>query len=539
MLAASEAPHEETLELVREVRRPDVHLSIVPNFFELFASNATIEDIEGMPVVTLPPMRFSRTVRMLKRTFDIVASGLGLLALSPILIAVARSPSSSTRRGPVFFRQARHGPRRPRVPDRQVPHDGGRRRGQALRARAPERRWRAAARCSRSHDDPRITRVGAFLRKWSIDELPQLWNVLRGEMSLVGPRPFVVHESEQITGWASRRLETTPGITGLWQVLGRNDIPFDEMVKLDYVYVTNWSLWWDIKILVQTLPTVLEAPGGVLMAVFVIPAYNEEANIPRLLADLESRPELWRDGGWVILVDDGSTDRTVEVAARARRRPAGRGARGRAQPGPGQARSTAASAARSAFAPRGRADRHARVRHDERPRRRGGHDGRRARRRRRRARLASRRRRAGQRLAPTGASCRVPPSSAIRRSGGLDASTVSSFFRVYRASVLQRGYEAYGDDLIRERGFACKAEILIKLTRMGVTVAEVPVILDWSKREGESKMSVLPTMGGYARMMARQARSRRRGREHGIGIVGGGLLGPRPRLQARGRAACR
>ena len=112
------------------------------------------------------------------------------------------------------------------------------------------------------HDDPRITRVGGVLRKWSIDELPQLWNVLRGEMSLVGPRPFVVHESEQITGWAERRLETTPGITGLWQVLGRNDIPFEEMVKLDYIYVTNWSLWWDIKILCQTLPVVLARRGA-------------------------------------------------------------------------------------------------------------------------------------------------------------------------------------------------------------------------------------------------------------------------------------
>ncbi len=110
-------------------------------------------------------------------------------------------------------------------------------------------------------EDPRVTRVGRFLRKSSIDELPQLWNVLRGEMSLVGPRPFVVHESEQITGWAGRRLETTPGITGLWQVLGRNDIPFDEMVKLDYIYVTNWSLWWDVKILVQTLPVVFARRG--------------------------------------------------------------------------------------------------------------------------------------------------------------------------------------------------------------------------------------------------------------------------------------
>jgi lipopolysaccharide/colanic/teichoic acid biosynthesis glycosyltransferase len=111
-------------------------------------------------------------------------------------------------------------------------------------------------------NDPRVTKVGEFLRRTSLDELPQLWNVLRGEMSLVGPRPFVVHESEQITGWAGRRLDTTPGITGLWQVLGRNDIPFDEMVKLDYVYVTNWSLWTDVRLMLRTLPAVLRRRGA-------------------------------------------------------------------------------------------------------------------------------------------------------------------------------------------------------------------------------------------------------------------------------------
>ncbi len=113
-------------------------------------------------------------------------------------------------------------------------------------------------------DDPRVTRIGAFLRRTSLDELPQLWNVLRGEMSLVGPRPFVVYEADLITGWANRRLDMTPGITGLWQVLGRNDIPFDEMTKLDYVYVTNWSLWWDLKILCQTIPVVLGRARRVL-----------------------------------------------------------------------------------------------------------------------------------------------------------------------------------------------------------------------------------------------------------------------------------
>jgi len=260
VLAASEAPHEKTLELVREVRRPDVHLSIVPNFYELFASNAAIEDIEGVPVVSLPSMQFSRTVRMLKRTFDIVASGLGLLAISPILIVSAIAIKIDSR-GPVFFRQARQG-RGGRefriVKFRTMVADAEAKRFELEHLNTME----GGGPLFKIADDPRITRVGAFLRKWSIDELPQLWNVLRGEMSLVGPRPFVIHESEQITGWASRRLETTPGITGLWQVLGRNDIPFEEMVKLDYVYVTNWSLWWDIKILVQTLPTVLKRQGA-------------------------------------------------------------------------------------------------------------------------------------------------------------------------------------------------------------------------------------------------------------------------------------
>jgi lipopolysaccharide/colanic/teichoic acid biosynthesis glycosyltransferase len=109
--------------------------------------------------------------------------------------------------------------------------------------------------------DPRVTRVGAWLRRLSIDELPQLFNVLRGEMSLVGPRPFVLYEDDKIDGWARRRLDLMPGITGLWQVLGRNDIDFQEMVKLDYLYVNNWSLWWDIKLLLKTIPIVFARRG--------------------------------------------------------------------------------------------------------------------------------------------------------------------------------------------------------------------------------------------------------------------------------------
>jgi exopolysaccharide biosynthesis polyprenyl glycosylphosphotransferase len=260
VIADSDAPYEETLALLRAVRRPDVHLSIVPTYFELFASNATIEDIEGMPVVSLPPLRFSRTVRALKRGVDVVASGLGLLVLSPLLIGCAIAIKLDSK-GPVFFRQRRHGRGgtefqifkfRTMVQDAEAQRF----------ALAEQNDMEGGGPLFKLHEDPRVTRVGRFLRKSSIDELPQLINVLRGEMSLVGPRPFVVHESEQITGWAGRRLETTPGITGLWQVLGRNDIPFEEMVKLDYIYVTNWSLWWDIKILCQTIPVVLARRGA-------------------------------------------------------------------------------------------------------------------------------------------------------------------------------------------------------------------------------------------------------------------------------------
>ena len=258
ILAFSRSSYEETLDLLRAARRPDVHLSIVPRFFEVFASNATIQELEGMPVVNLPPMRLSRSVRFTKRAVDMTLAGLGLVLLSPLMAAVAVAVKLDSR-GPVFFRQERHG------------------RGGSIFRIVKFRTMRVGAESERLglaalnevggalfkiKDDPRITRVGGALRRWSLDELPQLWNVLRGEMSLVGPRPFVVHESTKITGWASRRLDITPGITGLWQVLGRTDLPFDEMVKLDYIYVTNWSLWWDLKILGQTIPVVLSRRGA-------------------------------------------------------------------------------------------------------------------------------------------------------------------------------------------------------------------------------------------------------------------------------------
>ena len=248
------------LERVRAVRRPDVHLSIVPDYFELFASNATIEELEGVPMVSLPPMRLSRSCRCAQaRVRRRRCRRSGCSCCRPLLAVVAAAGPARQRAARCSSARSARARRQPFqiVKFRTMVADAEAQRVDA----GPAQRGRAAP-LFKIKDDPRITRVGRLLRRWSLDELPQLWNVVRGEMSLVGPRPFVVHESEQITGWASRRLETTPGITGLWQVLGRNDIPFEEMVKLDYVYVTNWSLWWDMKILCQTIPVVLARRGA-------------------------------------------------------------------------------------------------------------------------------------------------------------------------------------------------------------------------------------------------------------------------------------
>jgi dolichol-phosphate mannosyltransferase len=243
------------------------------------------------------------------------------------------------------------------------------------------------------------------------------------------------------------------------------------------------------------------------MPVFVIPAFNEEANVPRLLADLESRPQLWQ-GGRVLLVDDGSTDNTIEAAeAHDGELPVEVLAQVRNQ-GPGRAfdrgfREALADPADDGLIVTMESDTTSDLGALETMMKAAGHG----------ADIVLASHHDGGELVNVARHRRFlsrAASSAIRRSGNIDARTVSSFFRVYRAAVLERGYDRYGEDLIRERGFACKAEILMKLTRLGITVAEVPVVLDWSRREGESKMKVLPTMGGYARLMARQALARSR-----------------------------
>jgi lipopolysaccharide/colanic/teichoic acid biosynthesis glycosyltransferase len=164
----------------------------------------------------------------------------------------------STSRGPVFFRQKRvgRGGKSFEVIKFRTMHDNAEARLEELRRHSQDPNWLLI------EHDPRITPVGRLLRKTSLDELPQLWNVLRGEMSLVGPRPLIESEDRLVDGWGRNRLALTPGLTGVWQVLGRTSIPFDEMVKLDYLYVANWSVWGDIRLILRTLPAVLSQRGA-------------------------------------------------------------------------------------------------------------------------------------------------------------------------------------------------------------------------------------------------------------------------------------
>jgi lipopolysaccharide/colanic/teichoic acid biosynthesis glycosyltransferase len=167
-------------------------------------------------------------------------------------------------RGPVFFRQVRMGGGGQRFrmfKFRTMVADAEARKAE-LRHLNKHTEPGSDPRMFKIPDDPRVTRVGRFLRRSSLDELPQLLNVLRGEMSLVGPRPLILEEDRHVDDWARKRLDLKPGMTGLWQVLGRSDIPFDEMVKLDYLYVTTWSLWQDFRLLFRTIPLVVLAKRG-------------------------------------------------------------------------------------------------------------------------------------------------------------------------------------------------------------------------------------------------------------------------------------
>lgn len=225
---------------------------------ELAAPRAEYHPIERLPIIEVEPADRSISRRRAKRVFDITLSALALALLSPVILVAAILVKLDSP-GPAFFRQSRIG------------RDGatfGILKLRTMRVNAEEElagllhRNEGAGPLFKLKDDPRVTRVGSFLRRTSIDELPQLWNVLKGEMSLVGPRPPLPSEVEEYDGASHRRLIVKPGMTGLWQVSGRSDLTWEQGVRLDLFYVENWSVAGDIRILMQTVGVVLRPNGA-------------------------------------------------------------------------------------------------------------------------------------------------------------------------------------------------------------------------------------------------------------------------------------
>jgi exopolysaccharide biosynthesis polyprenyl glycosylphosphotransferase len=235
-----------------------VGVSVVPSLYELVPWRSSIQDLAGMPLVPLTGAQRNRTARAAKRAMDIICALVLLLALSPLLL-VAASAIRLDSPGPVFFRQQRSGLRGRTFSIWKF---------RTMRVGADEHRQQlrsdlSGERLFKLRRDPRVTRVGAFLRRYSIDEMPQLLNVLSGQMSLVGPRPYPLDESEALRfGPAGVRFEMLPGITGLWQVSGRSDLSWDDLCRLDAMYVRSWSLSWDLRILLQTPAAVLRGHGA-------------------------------------------------------------------------------------------------------------------------------------------------------------------------------------------------------------------------------------------------------------------------------------
>jgi exopolysaccharide biosynthesis polyprenyl glycosylphosphotransferase len=247
---------EELLDAIRRVGYRQLRVSVLPDVARVVDSTVELDRIDGVTLLGLRRFEMTRSSLMIKRASDVVGSAVSLALLSPLfaLIALAIKLGSP---GPVLYRQrraGRHGKPFLMLKFRSMV-DGADTMQEELR------HLNEAVGVFKIADDPRITRVGRWLRRLHVDELPQLVNVLRGEMSLVGPRPLPLDEDRRLEGWHRRRLDLRPGITGVWQVLGSSRIPVSEMVRIDYQYVANWSLWNDVRILLLTVPQVVRRQG--------------------------------------------------------------------------------------------------------------------------------------------------------------------------------------------------------------------------------------------------------------------------------------
>ncbi|MEA2494722.1 MAG: hypothetical protein QOJ29_2633 [Thermoleophilaceae bacterium] len=252
-----EADSDTMVNAVSTAKASGVKVSILPRLFEVVGSSVEFDNIEGVTILGVRRFGLSRSSAAIKRLTDIVGAALGLLLLSPLLAVVAIAIKLDSP-GPVFYRQWRVG--RAGRPFRMFKFRSMVQEADDLKPLLQEHNV-AGGGLFKVVNDPRLTRVGRLIRRASIDELPQLLNVLHGEMSLVGPRPLVPDEDERVDGRFRRRLRLVPGVTGPWQILGPTRVPLNEMVVMDYLYGANWSLWADVKIMIRTLGHVARRRG--------------------------------------------------------------------------------------------------------------------------------------------------------------------------------------------------------------------------------------------------------------------------------------
>jgi exopolysaccharide biosynthesis polyprenyl glycosylphosphotransferase len=254
----SDYSERDLLQIVEDAHRSGVKVRVAPKTTELLVQRGEYVPGQGLPLFELRPPVFAGTDWAIKRTFDLAVSSLVVVAGLPVWLAIA-ALIKLTSDGPVFYRDPRIG-----LGERTFQMFKFR----TMSADAAERRSElgelneAEGALFKIRSDPRITRVGAFLRRLSIDELPNMLNVLRGEMSLVGPRPLPAPDYALLEEWHRKRSFVLPGMTGLWQISGRSDLSFDDLVRLDFYYLENWSIWLDITILARTIPAVLSTRGA-------------------------------------------------------------------------------------------------------------------------------------------------------------------------------------------------------------------------------------------------------------------------------------
>jgi exopolysaccharide biosynthesis polyprenyl glycosylphosphotransferase len=258
IIADPDFPQGPALDLVETCHARGVTVHVAPSTMEILVDRAEFVPGESVPLFTLRPPVFDGVQFAVKRSFDLLVAGIGLAVISPLLAVCAVAVKLSSR-GPVIYRSQR-------------PGIGGRafaclkfrtmRVDIDLTTDQLEALNESSGALFKIRDDPRLTGVGRFLRRFSLDELPQLINVMRGEMSLVGPRPLPMRDFDLLDDWHKKRYLVLPGVTGLWQVSGRSELDFDDLVRLDFLYLERWSVLLDLSILLKTIPAVLSRRGA-------------------------------------------------------------------------------------------------------------------------------------------------------------------------------------------------------------------------------------------------------------------------------------